>query len=822
MWPNGFGTPGPFQTNFNPDEFSQMPFGAPQGQQFFQHQGMMPFNNLNAEERNYAPVDQPFAIQGAFMQNQNIGPQFSPSPFMTPQATPPVSLASRAPAQMNARAAELKAELLKRKTERASSATPPGPAKQAAHPENSKHGSEKNVNTADQKREQDVNELISQYSGQSTPATTVKQEKKASNITNVAQIPASPTPSAKPQVPSNKVTKAANNGKTQTNRTKDKAFGSRHTSNGSVSEGEIFEDPIPHRAASPMHGIEPKSNDKMKMPEDRQDRSSRDDHSVKPPYPRSYREDARRRTPSPKPRVPPSNGRDDRREEAESRMDRRQRADSVKFEGKHPTDAERQLVLRAEPRNEATRQPQSNGALARVELNRQIREQNPPSLLDVLPHDEDLREWLEITGYHNEIYRSKILNRRRAIAALDAQRDKLLAEMAAEERGVAPPVVLQQSAPSMLPPPIPNRAEDRVESKSIASVIEAQPERVVSNKRPYSELQDSRDAPSTEKMSRTEPRSYAHPAQKVKDEDDFDTRRPRSSGFDSNRRSSPPRREDHEVPRQYFRGRGRSRSRDGRSLSPGRRPYEDRQPPRSRAYDSDYYPRDSFNDRSFEYTSGYRGKDSNYRGRGRGRGRGDSRDSREYPSGGQDFKNEPQWGSKIANNRPYRDGKGFERGGRGDTRYFIVKSFNEENVLKCIEDSVWTTQLQNGPVFEEAFETCKNVILVFSINKSRAFQGYARMESLPGSVEIPHWQRAITWESAGAFRVRWLVICATRFHRVGHLKNAFNENQAVLIGKDGQEIEEHCGASLIELIDEEAEQALRNSWVKTENWEDLY
>jgi hypothetical protein len=81
--------------------------------------------------------------------------------------------------------------------------------------------------------------------------------------------------------------------------------------------------------------------------------------------------------------------------------------------------------------------------------------------------------------------------------------------------------------------------------------------------------------------------------------------------------------------------------------------------------------------------------------------------------------------------------------------------------------SIWTTQLQNGEIFKEAFKNCNNVILVFSINKSRAFQGYARMESLPGSVEVPSWQKAINWESAGAFRVRWLVVCSTRFHRVG-------------------------------------------------------
>lgn len=81
------------------------------------------------------------------------------------------------------------------------------------------------------------------------------------------------------------------------------------------------------------------------------------------------------------------------------------------------------------------------------------------------------------------------------------------------------------------------------------------------------------------------------------------------------------------------------------------------------------------------------------------------------------------------------------------------------------------------------------------------------MESIPGSVEKPSWQRSINWEggTAGAFKLRWMVVCTTPFHHIGHLKNALNENQAVLIGKDGQEIEEQCGARLTELIDEEAD-----------------
>ncbi|PVH71311.1 hypothetical protein DL98DRAFT_435439, partial [Cadophora sp. DSE1049] len=60
----------------------------------------------------------------------------------------------------------------------------------------------------------------------------------------------------------------------------------------------------------------------------------------------------------------------------------------------------------------------------------------------------------------------------------------------------------------------------------------------------------------------------------------------------------------------------------------------------------------------------------------------------------------------------------------------------------------------NGSIFKKVFETCKNMILVFLINKSRAFQGYARIESFPGFIEVLKWQRVINWESASAFRIR--------------------------------------------------------------------
>ncbi|KAJ9666662.1 hypothetical protein H2201_003321 [Coniosporium apollinis] len=137
-------------------------------------------------------------------------------------------------------------------------------------------------------------------------------------------------------------------------------------------------------------------------------------------------------------------------------------------------------------------------------------------------------------------------------------------------------------------------------------------------------------------------------------------------------------------------------------------------------------------------------------------------------------------------------------------RYFIIKSWNHENVQISQRDGTWATQPHNVETFVEAFKTCRNVILVFSVNKSMAFQGYARMESVPGTAPEPAWTKNLLWPSSPPFYIRWITIANTRFSRVGHLKNALNENLAVLVGRDGQEIEQNCGAALCELIDEES------------------
>ena len=55
-------------------------------------------------------------------------------------------------------------------------------------------------------------------------------------------------------------------------------------------------------------------------------------------------------------------------------------------------------------------------------------------------------------------------------------------------------------------------------------------------------------------------------------------------------------------------------------------------------------------------------------------------------------------------------------------RYFIVKSCNRENLEFCTTRGVWATQRSNEAKLNEAFDSADNVILIFSVNRTRHFQ----------------------------------------------------------------------------------------------------
>lgn len=55
-------------------------------------------------------------------------------------------------------------------------------------------------------------------------------------------------------------------------------------------------------------------------------------------------------------------------------------------------------------------------------------------------------------------------------------------------------------------------------------------------------------------------------------------------------------------------------------------------------------------------------------------------------------------------------------------RYFIVKSCNRENLELSVQQGVWATQRSNEAKLNEAFDSTENVILIFSVNRTRHFQ----------------------------------------------------------------------------------------------------
>lgn len=58
-----------------------------------------------------------------------------------------------------------------------------------------------------------------------------------------------------------------------------------------------------------------------------------------------------------------------------------------------------------------------------------------------------------------------------------------------------------------------------------------------------------------------------------------------------------------------------------------------------------------------------------------------------------------------------------------NARFFIIKSNNYENIELAKVKNCWSTRSWNETKLNQAFRTCKNVILIFSVKESGKFAG---------------------------------------------------------------------------------------------------
>mmetsp|Transcript_62995 Transcript_62995/g.137616 ORF Transcript_62995/g.137616 Transcript_62995/m.137616 type:complete len:355 (-) Transcript_62995:177-1241(-) len=134
------------------------------------------------------------------------------------------------------------------------------------------------------------------------------------------------------------------------------------------------------------------------------------------------------------------------------------------------------------------------------------------------------------------------------------------------------------------------------------------------------------------------------------------------------------------------------------------------------------------------------------------------------------------------------------------TRYFVITSSNKENVVKSVKYNLWATQRKNEQRLDEAFRTAPAVVLIFSVNRSDCFQGYARMRSLVGQ---PASSSVDPFNKFGRlFDLEWLRLHDLPFREVDHLRNPLNGDRPVQTSRDGQELSNMCGRRLCTLIDQ--------------------
>ncbi|KAG0037119.1 hypothetical protein BGZ82_003145, partial [Podila clonocystis] len=187
--------------------------------------------------------------------------------------------------------------------------------------------------------------------------------------------------------------------------------------------------------------------------------------------------------------------------------------------------------------------------------------------------------------------------------------------------------------------------------------------------------------------------------------------------------------------------------------------------------------------------------------------------------------------------------------GYPDSRYFILKSLSEEDLKLSVQYGVWATQDHLVPVLNDAFNTAKDVYLIFSANKSGEFFGYARMmgmisKELEDEMDAANsdkiWQPAIdlplspelkasmlvaveeaekegkqisteeaekiaiastTTKSWGIkFPIQWIHVHKVPFNRTARMYNPYYENREVKVSKDGTELEPSVGQQLMALF----------------------
>ncbi|NXN73420.1 YTDC2 helicase, partial [Himantopus himantopus] len=109
-------------------------------------------------------------------------------------------------------------------------------------------------------------------------------------------------------------------------------------------------------------------------------------------------------------------------------------------------------------------------------------------------------------------------------------------------------------------------------------------------------------------------------------------------------------------------------------------------------------------------------------------------------------------------------------------RYFIMKSSNLQNIDISQQKGIWSTTTSNEQKLNRAFWESSMVYLIFSVQGSGHFQGFAKMASEIGCEKSQDWGSA---GFGGVFKVEWIQKESIPFQFAHHLLNPWNDNKKV-------------------------------------------
>ncbi|XP_054806870.1 YTH domain-containing protein ECT2-like [Prosopis cineraria] len=143
-----------------------------------------------------------------------------------------------------------------------------------------------------------------------------------------------------------------------------------------------------------------------------------------------------------------------------------------------------------------------------------------------------------------------------------------------------------------------------------------------------------------------------------------------------------------------------------------------------------------------------------------------------------------------------------------DAKFFIIKSYSEDDIHKSIKYNVWASTQIGNKKLDAAFQESQKkpgacpVFLFFSVNTSGQFVGLAEMIGpVDFNKSVEYWQQD-KWN--GCFPLKWHMVKDVPNNLLRHITLENNENKPVTNSRDSQEVMLEPGLKMIKIFKEHA------------------